>query len=139
MTLIRWSPFADIDEFFEETFRPMVRTPIRMAPAIDVYEDNGNVTVKSSISGVKPEEIDITVGDDYVEIKGERREKEEEKTANFYKKEITYGSLYRMVRLPSQVDKDKADSEFEDGILTITIPKITSEKPQVRKIKPKIK
>ncbi|KKQ94304.1 MAG: Heat shock protein Hsp20 [candidate division CPR2 bacterium GW2011_GWC2_39_10] len=137
MDIIRWSPLSEIDEFFEEAFRPAL--PRKMAPAMDVLETDSDIVVITSVAGVKPEDIDITVGDDYVEVMGERREKEEEKKANIYRREISYGSFYRMTKLPKKVDREKADSEFENGILTVTMPKLEGAKPEVKTIKPRVK
>lgn len=137
MAIIKWSPFSDLDDFFDSSIRPMISR--RMMPAVDAYEKDDNIIVKSTVSGLKPEDIDIIVGDDYVEISGERKEEEEERKADFFRKEISIGSFLRRIKLSSPVDKNMAESYYENGILTITIPKTKEAKEAVRKIKPRIK
>jgi len=137
MAITKWDPFSGLDEFFEESIRPMIAR--RMMPAVDVYESNNDVIMKSTISGIKPEDIDITVGDDYIEISGERKEEEEERKADFFRKEISIGAFSRTVKLPSPVDKNAADLDYENGILTIRVPKTKESIEATKKIKPKIK
>jgi HSP20 family protein len=130
-----------MDRLFEESF---VRPRSWLAPtdgaatlALDVHESADDVTVKASIPGVKPEDIDISVTGDTLTIKGETREEKEEKEGNYHLHERRYGAFQRSVSLPTLVKADKASAEFENGVLTLTLPKVEEVKPKSIKIKAK--
>jgi len=93
------------------------------------------VVVKVAIPGVKPEDIDITVTGDTLSIKGEAKEETEVKRENYIRQERRYGAFSRSVTLPSGVETEKAEASFENGILTLNIPKAEEVKPKVIKVK----
>jgi len=133
-------PMRDWWEEMRERMERMVpHRPLMMVPRVNVSETEKEVIVEASVPGIDPKNVDITVSEDHIEIKGERKEEKEEKEKKYYRKEISYGSFYRTIPLPSKVIKEKADAEFSEGMLKITIPKAKVEKPKVLKIKPKIK
>lgn len=96
--------------------------------ALDVYQDEDNLIVKSTIAGVKPEDLDITLAADSVTITGERRQEEEVKDENYFYQECYWGSFSRSLALPVEVDVDNAEAEIKDGILTLTLPKASRSK-----------
>lgn len=136
-----YRPF--FEDLFEEIWEPFERIRIEIpraervfTPTCDVYEKDDKIVVKSQIPGVKPEEVDIEVREDSVVIKGERKEEKEVKKEDYYRRESAYGSFYRTIPLPQPVKSEDAQAEFEDGILTITIPKLTpTKKVKVVKVK----
>ena len=144
--LVRWDPFREMislreamDRLFEDS---IVRPRGSLAPvtgaaalALDVCETADDVTVKASIPGVKPEDIDITVTGDVLTIKGETVEEEEKKEANYHLRERRYGAFQRSVTLPTAVKADKAAADFSNGVLTLTLPKVEEVKPKSIKIK----
>jgi HSP20 family protein len=146
--LVRWEPFRDLvslreamDRLFEESF---VRSQTDwLAPteagalAVDMYETDDAVVVKSAIPGIKPEDIDITVAGDTLTIKGETKSEEEVKEENYVRREMRYGSFARTLAVPTSVVADKAEAEFEDGVLTLTLPKAEEVKPEAIQIKAK--
>jgi len=145
--LVRWEPFRELislreamDRLFEESF---VRPFGWLAPtaaetfAIDMYETENDIVVKAAIPGVKPEDIDVSISGDVLTIKGEVKEEREIKEENYIRKERRYGTFCRSVTLPIQVDADKAKAEYENGILTLTLPKAEAVKPKVIKVKAK--
>jgi len=127
------------EEMHERMEKMMPHRPMMMMPRVNVSETAKEIVIEASIPGIDPKAVDITVAEDHVEIKGERKEEKEAKEKKFYRREISYGSFYRTIPLPSKVIKEKADAEFSEGMLTIRIPKATVEKKEVFKIKPKIK
>jgi len=141
MAIIRWRPF-DVGQFLAEDF-PTLRLPkFGSDLAVDVYEKGKNIMVEMDLPGIETESLDITVEDNYVKIAGSREEEKEEQDKNYYYKEIQRGSFERAVRFPSVVQKEKAEANFEGGILTISIPKIVEKKTKVKvesKKKPTIK
>ena len=144
--LVRWEPYRDLvslreamDRLVEDSFvRPSLGWPVPAGPgtlAVDVYETDDDVVVKSAIPGVKPEDIDISLTGDTLTIKGETKFEEEVKEENYVRREMRYGSFARTVTVPVSVVADKADAEFEDGVLTLTLPKAEETKPKTIKIK----
>jgi HSP20 family protein len=95
------------------------------------------VVVKASLPGVKPEDVDITISGDTLTIKGETKTEEEVKREDYLYQERRYGSFSRTIALPSSLQTDKAEATFENGVLTLTIPKIEEVKPKTIKVKPK--
>jgi HSP20 family protein len=139
--LVRWSPARDMvslreamDRLFEESFlRPDLfgggETAAGALP-LDMYETENDVVVKASAPGVKPEDIEVTVTGDLLTIKGEFKTEEKTEKRNFLRQERRYGSFCRQVGLPAGVDSSKAAASFENGILTLTLPKVEAVKPK---------
>ena len=139
MNLIRWSPFF---EPFDEMDRFLSTVPANQpgfVPSLDIYQDRDNLTVETAISGVKPEEVDITIDNNVLTIAGRSEKKSEVDEKNYYRKEIRSGSFHRSVALPVPVSGDQAKAEYADGILKITIPKEEKAKPKSVKIEVKKK
>lgn len=102
---------------------------------IDVYQTENDIVIKSTIAGVKPEDLDVTINNDMVTIRGERRNEEQVSQENFYYQECYWGSFSRSVILPVDVLSDKSEASMKNGILTIRLPKADntkSKKIQVR-------
>lgn len=143
--LIRWEPWSELmslreamDRLFEESFvRPRAGW---LAPfgaetlAVDMYETDNEVVVKTAVPGVKPEDIDVSITGDVLTIKGETKAEEKVEKANYIRQERRYGAFSRSLSLPSTVVADKATAEFENGILTLTLPKAEEVKPKTIKV-----
>ena len=95
------------------------------------------MVVKTTVPGVRPEDIEIDVTGNILSIRGERKAEKEVKEENYIRRERSYGRFSREVSLPGGVLADKAEADFEDGVLTITIPKAEEAKPKVIKVKSK--
>lgn len=102
---------------------------------IDVYQTPNEIVIKSTVAGVNPEDIDISIANDMVTIKGARRKDEEVKTEDYYYQECYWGAFSRSVILPVDIEADKAEASFKNGVLTIRLPKI--ERVKTKKIKVK--
>jgi len=100
---------------------------------IDVYQTPNEVVIKSTVAGVKPEDIDISFTNDMITVRGRRKKEEEITTEDYYYQELYWGAFSRSVILPVEVDVDKAKADIKNGILTIRLPK--SEKIKTKKIK----
>ncbi len=143
--LIRWEPMREIvslreamDRLLDEAFtRPFSLTEGWRVPAIDMYQTDDEVVVRAALPGLKSEEVQINVTGDILTIKGERKEKSETKQKNYHIREQRWGAFERSVMLPTAVVPDKAKAEFEDGVLTITLPKAEEVKPKIITIKSK--
>ena len=103
--------------------------------AIDAYQTDDSVVVKAPIAGVKPDELEISITDDAVTIKGERKEDKELVRDNYLCQECYWGSFSRMFSLPISVDSENAKASLKNGILTISIPKLEKSKKKIIKVK----
>lgn len=141
MALIKWTPFEELDKFFEDEFIPMIPT-MKMKefkPEVDVYQEKNNVIVEMPLAGVDPKKIDISVEDNVLTVKGSVDEKKEIKEKDFYRKEIRRGMFERSITLPVEVKGEKAQAESEDGMLKIILPKKTAVKKKKVAVKVKNK
>ena len=145
--LTRWEPAREMmtlreamDRLFDDAFtRPLsVRDGWTMAsPSIDMYQTDNEVVVKASIPGLKAEDVQINVSGDVLTLKGEVKQEEERKDRAWHIREHRFGSFERSIALPTDVKSDKAEAMFENGILTITLPKADEVKPRTINIKAK--
>lgn len=103
--------------------------------SIDVYQTDKDIIVKSTIAGVKTEDIDISINNDMLTIRGKREMNEEIKEENYLYKECYWGSFSRSVILPVEIEEDKIDALLENGVLTIILPKSKSSKHISIKVK----
>jgi HSP20 family protein len=144
--LVRWEPFSDLislrdamDRLFEESFvrpRDSFLAPFGdSGPALDIYDADDAIVVKTTVPGVKPEDVEITVTGDTLTIKGQTNGDKEVKEEKYILRERRFGSFCRSITLPTSVVADKAEAAFENGILKLTFPKAEEAKPKVIKVK----
>jgi HSP20 family protein len=95
---------------------------------LDVVEEGDNILVHASMPGIEPDNIDVTVENDVLTIKGRSSMEREHKEGNFLMKERRTGSFHRSLRLPDTVDADKAVPHYDKGVLTVTLPKVEAKK-----------
>ena len=127
-------PFKGMDTVFSDFNSNLRGAGAGFMTAIDVYEDENNITVETQLAGVDPEKVDITIENDVLSIKGESEKKSEVEDKNYYRKEIRRGSFYRLVPLPAHVLGDKASASADEGVLKIVIPKVAQKKSKTIKI-----
>jgi HSP20 family protein len=120
--------------FEERSFRPPVPFGGPEALSVDMWETDDDVVVRTSIPGVKADEIDVSVTGDTLTIRAETKEEEEVKRENYLRRERRYGSLCRSVTLPGGLETEQAEADYEDGILTLTFPKAEEVKPKSIKV-----
>jgi HSP20 family protein len=132
-----WRPFRELEEWerrFDDLLgRPSWRVPVEergWMPAVDVFEKEDKFVVKAELPGMKEEDIDVSVIGDTLSIKGEKKTETEIKDENYYRCERSYGSFYRSIPIPSNVDANKIEASFEDGILEVALPKSAKVKPK---------
>ena len=102
---------------------------------IDMYQTKDNVIIKSTIAGMRPEDIDITVANDMVSIKGERSKEETIPQDDYFYQECYWGSFTRSVIVPVDIDSEHIEADYKDGMLTIIIPKAAKAKTKKVKVK----
>ena len=106
----------------------------RWAIPVDVVEEDGNLLVHASLPGLNPDDIEVSLEDSVLTIKGRTEEDHERHEGGYLLRERRSGSFYRTLRLPETVDADKADPHYENGVLTITMPKVESKKVKYLKV-----
>jgi len=107
----------------------------KLAPRVNISETEKEIEVTAELPGVDEKEIDVSLTDDLLTIKGEKKSETEKTEKDFRVFECTYGSFERTMRLPCEVNNDKIDAKFKNGVLTITLPKSHSAKAKTKKIK----
>jgi HSP20 family protein len=143
--LVRWQPMNDLvslreamDRLFEDSWvTPRTWTAMSnwTEPTLDIYETRDHVVVRAAIPGYKPEEVEITVTGNVLSLQGQTREETEDKDKNYLRRETRLGSFTRTIELPSGLQSDKADAKFENGMLTISLPKAEEVKPKSIKVR----
>jgi HSP20 family protein len=141
--ITRWDPFdelMDIQRGLNRIFsrgvdQDMERGERAWAPVVDVYEDEDSVVVKAELPGVSEKDIEISVDDSTLMIRGERKTEEEFKEENYHRIERAYGSFQRVLSLPTSVDTEKVEAMYENGVLQITCPKHEGVKPRKIEVK----
>ena len=140
--LIPWRVFGEFEDRerdFERIFGTLLLPAIwrrlpaeekEWMPAIEMFEKEDKFVVKAELPGMKEEDVDVSVTDGTLTIKGERRAEDEVKEENYYRCERSYGSFFRSIGLPSIVDTGKIKAHYEDGILEIDLPKAAEVKPK---------
>jgi len=127
-----------MDHLFDDAFtRPLTLRDGWSVPAVDMYQTDDEVVVKASIPGFKAEDVQINVTGDILTLRGEVKQEDEKKDKAWHIREQRWGSFERSVALPTEVIADKAKAEFENGILSITLPKAEEVKPKTITVKAK--
>lgn len=135
------TPFEELERWFDEamplrrlhrwgwpSLGELTRPLERIAPRVNVIDRDDEIVVRVEVPGVKKEDLDITLTDNTVTIKGETRREEKEEKGDYYRCEIASGAFTRTVGLPNEVDTDKAKSSFKDGLLELKLPKTSKTK-----------
>ncbi len=139
MTLVRWSPVRDVlavrdemsrllDESFGRAYRP--DGPEAWEPVVDIEEQPDKYTVRAELPGMRLEDIKITLKDNQLVIRGEKRREEEKKDSTYHRVERVYGQFERAFRLSRAVQSDKIEAIYRDGVLEVSIPKADEAKPR---------
>jgi len=144
--LTRWEPVREMmtlreamDRLFDDAFtRPInLRDGGWSAPAIDMYQTDDEVVVKAALPGFKADEVQINVTGDVLTLRGEMKHEEEKSDKSWHIREQRWGSFERSVALPTAVVSDRANADFENGVLTIKLPKAEEVKPKTITVKAK--
>ena len=140
--LVRWDPFSDLrttmdrlfDEGFSRPWRLMTTQDYESSFPVDVSQTDEEIEVRASLPGMRPEDVDITVANGVLTIKAQHKEETEDKKRDYYRREIRHGSFQRAMSLPTGVDADKAEAHFDNGLLTLRLPKAESLRPKQIKV-----
>lgn len=143
--IVRWDPFREMmslrdmmNRVFDESFsRQLGSSEDWNLPSVDMYQTDKDLVVKAVLPGLKPEDIQISITGDVLTLRGETKQEQEVKEANYHLHERRFGSFSRSLPLPVTVVTDKAHAEFENGILTLVLPKSEEDRPKTITVKVK--
>jgi len=142
-SIVRWDPLAEFAGLRRAMNRSLYGFPsvhvwrnadTALSFPVDVSETEGSVVVRAALPGIKPDEVEASVSDGVLTLKGETKQDEKSEGENYYRREIRYGAFSRSIPLPVEVVGDKAEAEFKDGVLTVTLPKAEEARPKTIKI-----
>jgi len=144
MTMItRWDPFREfvtlqdrMNRLFRDTQggQEEALTTTTFAPPVDVYEDEHNIMLKIEVPGIDEKDIDVRIENNTLTVHGERKFEKEEKEENYRRVERQYGSFTRTFTLPTTVDSDKVEADYDKGVLKIKLAKKAEAKPKQIKV-----
>ncbi len=146
MNLMRWDPFGDVDALFQNLMTnrlarwPQLHTAgngeksLRWSPSADISETAKEYLIRAELPAVKKEDVQVTLDEGVITIKGERRQQQEEKGEKYHRVESLYGSFERSFSLPDNVSADAIRCESKDGILSVHIPKREATKQTPKQI-----
>lgn len=102
---------------------------------VDVFQDDQNIVIQSTIAGVSPEDLDVSITNDMVTIRGERRRQYDVDSEDYFYQECYWGTFSRSIILPVEIDSDRAEAKIKNGVLTIRIPKANTAMTRKLKVK----
>ena len=146
MTTIRhWEPDHEVmtlrqamDQLFNDAFTHPTRVrTVRSAPLVDMYQTDDDIVVKATLPGFTKDDVDITLTDNILTLRGSQEREEETEGKSYYIREQSCGSFERSLKLPVDVELKDVEALFENGILTVTLPKAEAVKPKSILIKAK--
>jgi HSP20 family protein len=122
---------------FDSSFRRMGHGHLEVAfvPSVDVVEEKDAFLVKTDLPGLSKDDVSVTLQDNHLTIRGERKHEAESKEAGYHRRERAYGLFTRTIELPSTVDAKKIDAHFKDGVLLVRLPKTEEAKPKQIEVK----
>ena len=145
MAIVRWEPFRDLlslqdrmNRLFDESYRGTGRNAGAdewalggsWAPAVDIYEQEGNIVMKAELPGVDPKAVDIRLENNTLTLRGERKLDTQVNQDSYHRVERSYGAFSRSFTLPAVVDQGSIKAEYRDGVLKLTLPKREEAKPR---------
>jgi len=145
MSLIRWDPFSDVDTMFGRLVPSNIANWTRLgvegngrkldwAPSADISETDKEYVIRAELPAVKKEDVQVTLDDGMITIRGERKQQKEDKNEKFHRVESFYGTFERRFSLPENVNADSIRCESKEGILTVHIPKTETAKQKPKQI-----
>jgi HSP20 family protein len=144
MELTLWKPLRglsqrrnDVDRMFDRFWgTPFFDVrPTSLVPPLEVTENDNEILIKMELAGVDEKDVDVTLAEGTLVIKGEKKQESEEQNDLCYCSERSFGSFERNISVPSTVDGEHVSAKFDKGILSITLPKLEETKPKKVEIK----
>jgi len=138
--LTRWNPWSELmtlhtqmDQLFDEAFGGVVAAPRNggtLTLPVDIRQSDEAYVIEASVPGFAPDDVEVTVDQNVLTIRGNRNQESEEKRDGWVRRERRTGSVYRQVQLPAEVRADEITAAFENGVLTVTVPRAQKAQPK---------
>ena len=140
-SLTRWNPWSDLmtlhtqmDQLFDETFGNVLATPrtgeTTLTLPVDIRQSDEAYTIEASVPGFAPEDVEVTFDQNLLTIRGNRQQESQEKGEGWVRRERRVGSVYRQVQLPAEVRAEEITASFQNGVLTVTVPRAQKAQPK---------
>lgn len=133
MKITKWSPLGDMrmNDFFDRSMHG--EASCTWVPAVDIYETSDKIVLAAELPGIHQDDIELTIQDSILTLRGDRRFERDVKQENFHVVERNYGGFCRRFTMPCEVDGTAVTASFKDGVLTVVIPKaVTAKKINVK-------
>ncbi|MFB6277030.1 MAG: Hsp20/alpha crystallin family protein [Halothece sp.] len=131
MALVRWNPYAEMESFrrqmdrlFDEISESTALRDQPWQPAVELHDGGENLVLKAQIPGVNADDLDISATRDTVTISGEYRHEQQDNGQGIYHSEFQYGKFSRTINLPVSIQQDKVEADYQNGLLTLRLPKV---------------
>jgi HSP20 family protein len=141
MLMRSWQPFTEIetirqqlDKVFDQLATTRDNSEAAWMPAMELVDAGDNFVLKAQLPGIDPKDIDVQVTPEAISISGERRYDNTDEKPGYVRSEFRYGKFHRVLSLPAHIQNDSVQAEYKDGILTLTLPKVTEARNKVVKI-----
>jgi len=130
MTLVRWDPFRDLMNQ-QRQLTPRVEDSYgTWAPVVDIFEVGDDLVICAEVPGLEQDDVDISIENNTLVLRGERKRKTEFEEKDAYRLERTFGVFTRSFTLPKTVDSDRISASYKNGVLELTLPKVAQAKPR---------
>lgn len=141
MAIVKWEPLKDLatlqdrmNQIFTDSFKSTFDEEGRLAqdwvPAVDIYEDPELIQLHAELPGMEMKEIEVKIANNTLQIRGEKKLQNQEKKDHYHRVERVYGRFVRSFALPNTVDQERIKAKYENGVLTVTLPKREETKPK---------
>jgi len=141
MLMRYWQPFTEIetireqlDKVFDQRAATRDNSEAAWMPALELADAGDNFVLKAQLPGIDPKDIDVQVTPEAISISGERRYENTDEKPGYVRSEFRYGKFHRVLTLPAHIENDSVQAEYKDGILMLTLPKVTEARNKVVKI-----
>jgi len=141
MLMRYWQPFTEIetlreqlDKVFDQRTATRNNSEAAWMPALELVDAGDNFVLKAQLPGIDPKDIDVQVTREAISISGERRYENTDEKSGYVRSEFRYGKFHRVLTLPVHIQNDSVQAEYKDGILMLTLPKVTEARNKVVKI-----